>query len=84
MAAARPKPRLRYQYLLRHGDQITCLDFRDYAGQTWVMHEVDENERGLTKDGAPPREEKYLAWSDMDFQGQRWLVDEAAERQDDD
>ena len=63
-------------YLLAHGDEVTCLDFKDFAGQTWVMHEVDERLRGLTKDGAPPAAGTYLAWSYMDFQGARWLVPE--------
>ena len=69
--------------MLAHGERITCLDFVDYCGQTWVLHEVDETARGLTKDGRPPREKKYLAWSYMDFQGHRWLIDESMERQGD-
>ncbi|KAK7241556.1 hypothetical protein SO694_0027704 [Aureococcus anophagefferens] len=56
--------------------RVACLDFKDFAGQTWVMHEVDERLRGLTKDGAPPAAGTYLAWSYMDFQGARWLVPE--------
>ena len=30
--------------------------------------------------GAPPRTDKYTAWSYMDFNGHRWLVDESMER----
>jgi len=70
-------------YVLAHGDLIICLDYEDFAGQTWVLHEVDERARGLRKDGAQPSSEKYLAWSHMDFCGHRWLVDETMERRDD-
>lgn len=72
---ARPFP-----YVLAHDDFVTSLDFVNFAGQTWVLHEVDETARGLTKDGAPPKSEKYTAWSYMDFNGHRWLVDESMER----
>ncbi|EGB05686.1 hypothetical protein AURANDRAFT_66159 [Aureococcus anophagefferens] len=34
-------------YLLAHGDEVTCLDFKDFAGQTWVMHERSRQRRGL-------------------------------------
>ena len=65
-------------YVLAHDDRITCLEFVDYTGQSWVLHEVDETARGLTKDGRPPRDGAYLAWSFMDFQGHKWLVEDAA------
>ena len=71
---AKPLP-----YVLEHDEQIVCLDYRDFAGQTWVLHEVDEQARGLTKAGAP-REDKYLAWSPMAFQGHQWLIDPSRER----
>ena len=45
-------------YVLAHGDLIICLDYEDFAGQTWVLHEVDERARGLRKDGAQPSSEK--------------------------
>jgi len=63
-------------YVLAHGDAVTVLDFRDFAGQSWVLHEVDETARGLTAGGRPPAAATYLAWSHMDFQGHRWLVDD--------
>ena len=69
-------------YVLAHGELIICLDYVDFAGQTWVLHEVDERARGLRKDGAQPSSENYLAWSYQDFAGHRWLVDESLERQD--
>ena len=61
-------------YVLSHGDAVTCLGFRDFTGQSWVLHEVDETARGLTSDGRPPAARAYPAWSHMDFQGHRWLV----------
>ena len=85
-------------YVLAHGDLIICADYEDFAGQTWVLHEVDERARdlgaargaherdaGLRKDGAQPSSEKYgLA------RGATWTsaatagwVDETMERRDD-
>ena len=41
-----------FPYVLAHDDFVTCIDFVNFTGQTWVLHEVDETARGLTKDGA--------------------------------
>jgi len=57
---------------LRHGDEIACTGYRNFAGQTWVQHLVDESKRGLYKGDAP--KEPYLAWSPQDLSGSRWLL----------
>ena len=58
--------------LLRHGDEIVCTGFRNFAGQTWVQHTVDEAARGLYK-GTEPKP-PYVGWSPQDLSGSRWLV----------
>lgn len=57
--------------LLRHGDEIVCTGYRNFAGQTWIEHMVDESERGLYLGDSPS--EPYLAWSPQDISGSRWL-----------
>ena len=45
--------------------------FKNFAGQTWVRHLVDESKRGLYK-GESPRP-PYIGWSPQDISGSRWL-----------
>lgn len=61
---------------LRHGDEIFAVGYKEFAGQSWVQHVVDEKARGLYK-GDQPRD-LHLGWSPRDISGSRWLevVDE--------
>ena len=66
-------------YVLAHGDLIICLDYEDFAGQTWVLHEVDER-AGPAEGRRAAVGRKILGVEPMDFCGHRWLVDETMER----
>jgi len=46
--------------------------YRNFAGQTWVQHLVDESKRGLYKGDEP--KEPYLAWSPQDLAGEHPLA----------
>ena len=56
---------------LRHGDIVEATGYRNFAGQTWIQHMVDEKNQGLYT-GDFPRE-PYLGWSPQDLHGYRWL-----------
>lgn len=56
--------------------------FKDFAGQTWVQHVVDESKQGLylTSSSDEDNDDKnklpqppYVGWSSMDYGGARWL-----------
>ena len=34
---------------LRHGDIVEATGYRNFAGQTWIQHTVDERKQGLYK-----------------------------------
>ena len=56
---------------LRHGDIVEATGYRNFAGQTWIQHTVDERKQGLYK-GDFPRD-PYVGWSPQDLHGYRWL-----------
>jgi histidine triad (HIT) family protein len=56
---------------LRHGDEILAVGYKDFNGQTWIQHLVDENKQGLYKGDCP--RDVYLGWSPQDISGSRWL-----------
>lgn len=56
---------------LRHDDEIIAVGFKEFYGQTWIQHLVDEKKQGLYK-GDSPRD-VYLGWSPQDISGSRWL-----------
>ncbi|KAJ1455052.1 hypothetical protein M885DRAFT_520991 [Pelagophyceae sp. CCMP2097] len=62
-------------YALTHGDRVKCTAYADFAGQTWVQHEVVESLQGCIQSGRAPQTEPYLAWSPRDLVGHRWLID---------
>ena len=67
--------------LLRHGEVVVMTDFRDFAGQTWAEHEVDEAARGLRREVEPRA--PYIGWSPIDLTGHRWLEVVVTNAQDD-
>jgi len=56
---------------LRHSDEIVSTGFKNYAGQSWVQHTVDESKQGLYKGETP--KPPYVGWSSQDIGGWRWL-----------